>query len=176
MQVLVLEAEGLRPGAGRLLLDRLPPPFAGGRAEPCGIDLEPCRDERRGQLDAGCLLELLPEPPADTAVLLLTQADLFLPVFSYVLGASQLGARRSVLSLARLELDGDPPARGADAMPPPLLRRALVESLHELGHGLGLVHCPVPDCAMHRTHWPEALDLKAAAYCPSCRDALDRAL
>lgn len=47
-------------------------------------------------------------------------------------------------------------------------RRVLVEAVHELGHALGLPHCAVPTCAMHRSLWPESIDLKDAAYCPTC--------
>ena len=47
-------------------------------------------------------------------------------------------------------------------------RRITVEAVHELGHGMGLVHCVVPDCAMHRSLWPEGVDLKRPEYCPAC--------
>jgi predicted Zn-dependent protease len=30
----------------------------------------------------------------------------------------------------------------------------------------------VPDCAMHRSLWPEGVDLKRAEYCPACLAAL----
>ena len=181
----ILEA-GAPVGLGEAVLAGLPPPFQGGRVEQASLDLTPCRDALRDQVDASCLLQRLPAPQAGWVVLLLTGVDLFLPVLTYVFGASQLGAGKSVLSSARLHLAGPdagaaptPPGRAAlgerNLLPRLLVRRALVESLHELGHAMGLTHCVVPDCAMHRSLWPEAIDLKAAAYCPSCRAVLARA-
>jgi len=125
------------------------------------LDMEPCRDARRGQVDAGCLVDRLPPPPAGWTLLGLTGVDLFLPALTHVFGASRLGQRRGVLSSFRLR---DPPQR--------LARRMLVEAVHELGHTVGLLHCPVPGCAMQRTLWPEGIDLKRAELCPACHDAL----
>jgi len=140
----------------------LPAPLQAAEPVELLLDLEPCRDGVRGQVDAGCLVDRLPPPPPGWTLLGLTGADLFLPALTHVFGASRLGQRRGVLSWARL---GDPPER--------LGRRLLVEAVHELGHSAGLVHCPVGDCAMHRTLWPEGIDLKRPDYCPGCRAALE---
>ncbi len=170
VRVRILELGGPLPGLAAAVLAGLPAPFAGGEVLTSAQDLAPCRDDRRGQVDASCLLGLLPDPGAGWLVLGLAGVDLFLPVLTYVFGASTLGGRRSVLSTARLRLDDDPPG----PVTSPLVRRTTVESMHELGHALGLVHCAVGECAMHRTLWPEAIDLKLAEYCPACRGVLER--
>ncbi len=149
------------------LAGALPPPFRVEEREPLELALDALLDRQRGQLDASRLLELLPRAPG-AHLLALVDVDLFLPVLTYVFGASELGGGRSVLSLARLA----PADAGAEL----LLRRTVVEAVHELGHGLGLVHCAVPACPMHRTLWPEAIDLKGSAPCPACRRALEDAL
>jgi predicted Zn-dependent protease len=46
--------------------------------------------------------------------------------------------------------------------------RLVKESVHELGHVLGLRHCPDWRCVMASTHDVERLDLKGEEYCPSC--------
>jgi archaemetzincin len=146
------------------LAPALPPPFQVRVREAVALDLDALLDRQRGQLDARALLQRLPPAAPGVHLLALVEVDLFLPVLTYVLGASELGRRRSVLSLARLV----PP----DAGPGLLLYRASVEAVHELGHGLGLVHCAVPACPMHRTLWPEAIDLKQPLPCPSCLAAI----
>lgn len=150
-----------QPLAARLLT-ALPAPFAGGELTLLEADPRRFLDRHRQQLDAAALLETLDAPPSGEVLLALTADDLFVSVMSYVFGLTELGARRGVLSLARLG-EGNPLA---------LETRALVEAMHELGHGLGLVHCPVADCPMHRTLWPEQIDLKRAKYCPTCLASL----
>jgi archaemetzincin len=149
------------PLAQRLLAD-LPTPFAGGHVASLPVDTRTFFDRHRRQVDAAALLEALEPPPPGEVLLALTADDLFVSVMSYVFGLTELGARRGVLSLARL----------GEGAPLALETRTLVEAIHELGHGLGLVHCPVADCAMHRTLWPEQIDLKRAEYCPSCLETL----
>ena len=124
-----------------------------------------CLNRRRGQMDALCVLDTLPPPAADEVVAAITAIDLFAPPLAYVFGLSALGSRRSVVSWARL-------TEGGPADSELVVRRLTVELVHEVGHALGLVHCPVPDCAMHRSFWAEAVDLKQPAYCRLCLEAL----
>jgi archaemetzincin len=164
--VRLLEDRTIPRWLGDALSAALPAPLRVRSRAPLGLDLEPLVDRQRGQLDASRLLELLPAPAAgDDLVLALVTVDLFLPVLSYVFGASTLGAGRSVLSLGRLRAELSSPTEDARRL---LARRATIEAVHELGHGLGLVHCPAPGCPMHRTLWPEAVDLKAPEPCPAC--------
>lgn len=120
----------------------------------------------RRQYDATALLAMFndPAPPRGVIRIGIADVDLFMPVFTHVFGAAQLGGTAGVTSCHRLrpQFEGDPPDDG-------LLRARLVkEVLHELGHALGLTHCRVSWCAMAASRLPEEVDLKDAAYCAPC--------
>ena len=123
-------------------------------------------DPRRRQYLASLLLEAVLGTPSGEGTLRLgiADVDLFLPVFTHLCGYALLGGAGGIVSIHRLrpQFSGDP----ADG---PLLRaRLLKESLHEIGHSLGLVHCPASWCVMHPSRGAEELDLRDAAYCGAC--------
>lgn len=166
MKLRILQHETVAPGVTTFVMARLPPPFEPQLPEAWNIPPTLGFDPLRQQHNAFQLLEALPSPAPGEATLGLVGVDLFLPVLTYVFGASLLGHRKSLLSAARLT--------GPEGDPALLRRRALVEALHELGHGVGLPHCPLASCPMHQSFHPESIDLKDAEFCPACRDKLLR--
>jgi archaemetzincin len=54
-----------------------------------------------------------------------------------------------------------------------LANRLLIETVHELGHTLGLTHCHDYRCAMAPAHAVEWIDIKDSGFCEDC---LSRAL
>jgi archaemetzincin len=46
--------------------------------------------------------------------------------------------------------------------------RALKEAVHELGHTLGLVHCPEAGCVMHFSNTLADTDCKSHRLCAMC--------
>lgn len=156
------------PGLFETVCPALPPPFTGGIVAPLPADVATCFDRRRRQLDAACLLDLVPAPDAGWVHLAVAGTDLCLPAVTYVFGLAELGSHRAVVSWARLREDDEGWTVSAVSR-----RRLLIEAVHELGHALGLPHCPAPECAMHRSLWVESIDLKEPAFCVSCRGALD---
>ncbi|ADV46088.1 archaemetzincin family Zn-dependent metalloprotease [Nitratifractor salsuginis] len=56
------------------------------------------------------------------------------------------------------------------------LRRLLTEAVHELGHTLGLEHCPNPHCVMHFSNTLADTDRKGYRFCPRCRAKVDAVL
>jgi archaemetzincin len=125
--------------------------------------------QRRQYSSTEVLRSLAPYVSTETwRVLGVTELDLFTPVLTFVFGEAQLGGGAAVVSLRRLrqEFYGMPPD------PRLLEARLLKESMHELGHTLGLRHCPVFRCAMSPSHAVETIDLKEAEFCPACLPAL----
>jgi len=167
VNVRVLALGDVPPRLAEAVLAGLPRPYGGGETGRLVASLERCYDRTRAQVDAACLIGQIPEPEPGWALVGLTGVDLFMPALTYVFGISHLGGRRGIVSWFRLH----PEETGPDAAGV-LLRRITTEAVHELGHSLGLVHCVVPDCAMHRSLWPEGVDLKRPEYCPACLSTL----
>ncbi len=132
------------------------------------FDPETAFDPSRGQYNSTRLLRMLLDHPSSEAekILGVTGVDLFTPVLTYVFGEAQLEGRAAVVSIHRLraEVYGLPPD---DSL---LFERLLKESIHELGHSFGLLHCLDPGCVMHASTYAEEIDLKSADFCKSCRE------
>jgi archaemetzincin len=127
-------------------------------------------DARRRQRSSTRILRwLLEHPPGKAEKLLgISDADLFIPVLTFVFGEAQVGGSTGVVSLARLGATFD-----GRAAPPALVEsRLLKECLHELGHTYGLVHCIRPVCVMSRSNTILDVDGKHAAFCRDCRQRL----
>lgn len=93
----------------------------------------------------------------------LTDADLFIPVLTFVFGEAQLKGPVAVVSTARLLGAGLP---GEAARFPIRFR---TEVIHELGHTFGLLHCRLPRCAMARSSSLRDVDAKQQDLCETCR-------
>ncbi len=124
-------------------------------------------DPRRGQHSSSRILAWLAGrvPAGAGRILGLTDADLFIPILTFVFGDAQMNGRAALVSTARLGvLDGGFPAqRGRLAL------RLEKESVHELGHTYGLIHCRARQCAMSRSSSLLDVDTKGSGLCPDCR-------
>ncbi len=102
--------------------------------------------------------------PESWRLLGVTDADLYIPILTFVFGEAQLGGTAAVVSTHRLrqEFYGLPPDSEL------LHERLLKEAVHELGHTVDLRHCEDYRCAMAASHAVEWIDLKEIALCPSC--------
>ena len=127
-------------------------------------------DGERGQYNAPLILHYLLDLAADgpgagpARLLAVTSKDIYIPMLSFVYGQAQLGGRVAVVSVARLrpEYYGLPPDEEL------LQVRARKEALHEVGHLLGLVHCPDASCAMALSTGIRQLDRKQPSLCAGC--------
>jgi archaemetzincin len=171
VRIRLLALGDVPPRLAEAVLASLPRPYSGGELGRLDASLDRCYDRQRAQVDAACLIEQVPDPEPGWLAMGLTGVDLFMPALTYVFGISHLGGRRGIVSWFRLR----PEEEGPDA-PVLFVRRITTEVVHELGHSLGLVHCVVQDCAMHRSLWAESVDLKRPEYCPACLATLTSSL
>lgn len=136
------------------------------RIAPEGVPPDPFYDPMRRQHYSTRIVEHLAktyDSPGEK-VLGVAEVDLFIPILTFVFGEAQLGGRAALLSIARLRQT----FYGLPEEPERLYHRVEKEALHELGHTLGLVHCPDYGCVMHFSNSVEEVDLKGERFCGTC--------
>jgi archaemetzincin len=109
-------------------------------------------------------------PPGEEIILGVTGVDLTVPGLNFVFGLAAPESRAAVISLARLY----PEFYGQPRDPVRFKARAVKEAVHELGHLLGLGHCPDPDCVMSFSNSLADTDRKGPGFCQACRDLLPK--
>jgi archaemetzincin len=131
-------------------------------------------DASRDQYNSRRLLQFLKEmcPPGQDRILGVTGLDLFIPILTFVFGEAQLDGPASVVSYFRLDnrYYGMPEDSGL------LQERLVKESVHELGHTYGLVHCPDTRCVMRSSTYVEQIDLKDRNFCMACARSLQESM
>jgi archaemetzincin len=133
-------------------------------------------DKRRRQYDAAMIIHRVESGdfPGFDKLICIVGVDLFVPIFTHVLGQAREGGKCAVISLHRL-------TRLPDRSPAPMpliLERVSKVALHELGHLFDLVHCMDHGCLMHFSGDLEDLDRTRFDLCDYCgrfwTDALRR--
>lgn len=123
-------------------------------------------DHKRGQWSAIEFMKdlVVSRPPGATRILGITSDDLFIPMLSFLFGQAQLNGAAALVSTARLrqEFYGLPSNRDL------LMARVRKETIHEMGHTLGLIHCPDRSCAMCLSTNLEQVDAKLDRFCRAC--------
>ncbi|HYM60791.1 MAG TPA: archaemetzincin family Zn-dependent metalloprotease [Thermoanaerobaculia bacterium] len=130
-------------------------------------------DPARKQYSSTLVLrDALARRPSDAyKLLVLTERDLFIPMLSFVYGQAQLSGPIAVLSFARLRQE----FYGLPANRPLFFIRIGKETLHEIGHTMGLTHCTDRSCTMSLSTNIQQLDEKGTDYCESCAALLREA-
>ena len=131
-------------------------------------------DRSRGQYNSTALLALLLNQGTtpDIKRILIVDADLFIPVLTFVFGEAQLSGVAAIVSTHRLQNQFyGLPRNDASTM-----ERLEKEVIHELGHTFGLYHCRQFECVMRSSTYMEEIDLKKAEPCESCSASLRQTL
>ncbi len=114
-------------------------------------------DEDRGQYRADDLLAAAGDAGGERT-LVVTEADLYTEGLNFVFGLATIGGSTALVSLHRLAAEDE----GL------FLERAVKECVHELGHTLGLGHCPDPACVMSFSDSLAEADAKGTEFCATC--------
>ena len=90
--------------------------------------------------------------------------DIFVPELNFVFGEASFPGKAALISLWRLK----PEYYGAKADVELYVQRSLKEAVHEIGHTLGLKHCPRSSCVMHFSNSIFDTDKKQSLFCDDC--------
>ncbi len=134
------------------------------------LDLRAAFNAERNQFNSSSILiELLRSGPPDAVRMLgVSDFDLFVPILTFLFGEAQFGGKAAVVSTRRLRDE----FYGLNPNPQLLQERLMKESVHELGHVYGLLHCPVQRCVMNVSANVDEIDAKSVLFCRSCREEL----
>ncbi len=134
------------------------------------FDLNSVYDSIRNQYNSsGLLLQLINDIPHGTLKILgVTELDLFIPIFTFLFGEAQLNGKGGLVSAHRLhnQFYGIPENEEL------LKDRLFKESVHELGHTFGLIHCFTLKCVMKSSTYVEEIDQKSTDFCKPCQQEI----
>ena len=105
-------------------------------------------------------------PNKDTKMLFILDVDAYSDGLNYVLGEAYPKGGLGIIYLPRIrqEFYGLKPDNEI------FYKRMVKESVHELGHVFGFVHCQNPRCVMRFSNTLSDTDNKERSFCHSCRE------
>ncbi len=131
-------------------------------------DLNEYLDNERHQYNAIKIMESF-QNDNSRKLILLTDVDLFIPIFTFVFGLAKLGGQTGIVSIHRLNNIFYGLPKDNDL----LIDRTVKEIIHELGHLLGLKHCENYYCVMASSTVVDELDTKGETYCSFCLNQIN---
>jgi archaemetzincin len=102
--------------------------------------------------------------PQYNRILAIIDTDIYAAGLNYVFGEAYIQGKAALISTYRLKPQyyGEEPDSGA------LELRTVKEAIHEIGHTLGLQHCPKSYCVMHFSNSIFEVDKKQSLFCDQC--------
>jgi archaemetzincin len=128
-------------------------------------------DQKRGQYNAAIILKTFKSMPFDEGldkVIGVMNVDLFIPIFTHVLGEANEGGRYALASLYRLNRAPNRVSASMDQV----IERLIKVAIHELGHLFNLGHCMNKHCLMHYSGNLDDLDATTLTFCGYCSEFL----
>jgi archaemetzincin len=133
-------------------------------------------DQNRLQYNAAPIIERIEQEAMKrrTKILGIVDVDLFIPVFTHVLGEARQGGEAAVISIHRF-IGEKSIGYSISSL---LLERTAKIALHEASHLFNLSHCMDSSCLMHFSGSLEDIDKLSFYFCRYCsaylRDAVSR--
>jgi archaemetzincin len=139
---------------------------------PAVTEIEEAVDTGRGQYHSTRIIAILENQDSLAKfgkILGVTSVDLFNPSpradgGGFIFGEARLRGRSGIVSTFRLNA----------GLPSSFLfnNRVKKEVFHELGHMVGLEHCSLLSCVMHKSENVDDTDAKSDRYCDRCQSIL----
>jgi len=120
---------------------------------------------KRGQYHSSEILQNLSRLKQGRMALAIIDQDLYVPELNFVFGEADPVSQICIISLLRLKQSYYDLPQDKELF----LKRSLKEAVHEIGHLLGLAHCPNPKCVMHFSNSLRDTDIKDYRFCDTCR-------
>jgi archaemetzincin len=128
---------------------------------------KPAFNQFRNQYRSNQVLDFLDEKFAGR-VLAITKEDMYTEGLNYIFGQAKMKGRVAIVSIARLD-----PTFWHQPKDEGLLEiRTVKESIHEIGHVLGLGHCNNRGCVMNFSNTVGDVDKKTKYLCNTCKTQL----
>jgi archaemetzincin len=111
----------------------------------------------------GSLLEKF-NPATDTKILVIFDADAYSYGLNFVFGEAIGNGAIAIIYLPRIKQE----FYGLNPDEQLFYERMVKESVHELGHAIGLAHCDNTRCVMHFSNSLRDTDFKERSFCDRC--------
>ncbi|OMH41190.1 archaemetzincin family Zn-dependent metalloprotease [Desulfurobacterium indicum] len=166
MRICIIPETGIDESLLSFLEEKLSRIFGNAKVKTGFLIPETAFNSYRQQFNAEMVLKSLPIPDRKKCNLILgvTEKDLFADGLNFVFGIAEPLSGKALISTARLKNSfyGLPEDKEL------LKVRTLKEAVHEIGHLLGLPHCPDERCVMSFSNSITDVDRKSFYFCPRC--------